>query len=247
MYTVVCLKSAVRRPFLIHYIHKSSSSHGAGLLSHYEVLGVEKEASSADIREAFLKLSKECHPDLNSHNQKNHDRFVQVNEAYSVLIRAVSRKDYDLSLQTGIRHSAYHQSWAHQRGHVRQHRYGNDASSGNTNEFMGREFHDPYIYSMRDKSKDQYYENQPYYGVKGLSRISDDKIVLVCIGIIFVASFFHFFAVRKSSNSHIKTLNERDMKTSKLWQDAHNPSIFDQRLQLLKNKIEGQRINKKGE
>ena len=44
--------------------------------THYEVLGLGKSASSEDIRAAFLKRSKECHPDLNRSNPDNHRQFV---------------------------------------------------------------------------------------------------------------------------------------------------------------------------
>lgn len=201
---------------------KTTSLH---ILNHYEVLGVERTASSDDIRDAFLKLSKECHPDKNSQDPKTHDKFVQVNEAYTVLSKGLSRRDYDLSLKARESTRYHYRPSPRSRGQS----YYHDSKS---------HFYDPYIYSMRDKSQDKYYENQPYYGVKGLPKLSNTHIILTCFGIIIVGSIFHYFAVKKSSSLHIKSLNERDVKTHKLWRDANDPTFFNQRLQELRSQIQ---------
>ena len=53
---------------------------------YYEVLGVAKGASEADIKKAFKKLARQYHPDLNRDNPKAaEEKFKEVNEAYGVL------------------------------------------------------------------------------------------------------------------------------------------------------------------
>lgn len=73
--------------------------------THYEVLGIARTASPRDIKDAYLNLSKELHPDVanssgaqNSDNNGSHLRFVQVNEAYSVLSKPGEKRIYDLGL-----------------------------------------------------------------------------------------------------------------------------------------------------
>ena len=63
---------------------------------YYEVLGVEKGASDADIKKAFKKLARKYHPDLNRDNPKAaEEKFKEVNEAYGVLSDPQKRQLYD--------------------------------------------------------------------------------------------------------------------------------------------------------
>ena len=49
---------------------------------YYEVLGIDKSASEADIKKAFKKLARKYHPDLNRDNPKAaEEKFKEVNEA----------------------------------------------------------------------------------------------------------------------------------------------------------------------
>lgn len=61
----------------------------------YEILGVKKDASDADIRKAFLKLAKKHHPDVNSGNKDAETKFKEINLAYEVLKDAKKRAQYD--------------------------------------------------------------------------------------------------------------------------------------------------------
>ena len=61
----------------------------------YQVLGVAKNASSADIKKAYRKLARENHPDSNPGDAKKHDTFKAVAEAYDVLGDTEKRKAYD--------------------------------------------------------------------------------------------------------------------------------------------------------
>jgi hypothetical protein len=65
--------------------------------SHYDVLGVEQHATSAQIKKAYRSLSLKLHPDRSSSN-KGGVLFQQLNEAYSVLIKPELRASYDLAL-----------------------------------------------------------------------------------------------------------------------------------------------------
>jgi len=66
--------------------------------THYGVLGVKDNASSNEIRGAFLKKVKECHPDINQADPLSEKKFVRVNEAYTVLNKPSSKQSYDNSL-----------------------------------------------------------------------------------------------------------------------------------------------------
>src|SRR4051812_38775403 len=61
----------------------------------YEVLGVKRDASAAEIRKAYRKLAKELHPDLNPGKPEAEARFKNVTAAYDILSDADKRARYD--------------------------------------------------------------------------------------------------------------------------------------------------------
>jgi DnaJ-class molecular chaperone len=61
----------------------------------YDVLGVSKSASAADIKSAFRKLAKKLHPDANKHDPKAASRFAEINAAYEILGDVEKRKAFD--------------------------------------------------------------------------------------------------------------------------------------------------------
>ena len=52
---------------------------------YYEVLGLQKGASDAEIKKAYRKLAKQYHPDLNPDDPEAEAKFKEVNEANQVL------------------------------------------------------------------------------------------------------------------------------------------------------------------
>jgi molecular chaperone DnaJ len=61
----------------------------------YKTLGVEKGASPEDIKKAYRKLAKECHPDKNAGDKAAEQKFKDLNEAYDVLKDPEKRAAYD--------------------------------------------------------------------------------------------------------------------------------------------------------
>jgi DnaJ-class molecular chaperone len=61
----------------------------------YEVLGVARGASAADIKSAFRKLAKKHHPDANKNDSKAASRFSELNAAYEIVGDAEKRKAFD--------------------------------------------------------------------------------------------------------------------------------------------------------
>ena len=57
---------------------------------YYEVLGVDKSASTDDIKKAYRKLAMKYHPDRNPGDKTAEEKFKEVGEAYEVLSDAVS-------------------------------------------------------------------------------------------------------------------------------------------------------------
>lgn len=73
---------------------------------YYEVLGVERTASVADVKKAYRKLALELHPDRNPGDAAAEEKFKEASEAYSVLSDADKRAQYDRFGHAGVGGSA---------------------------------------------------------------------------------------------------------------------------------------------
>ena len=61
----------------------------------YQTLGVSKGASAADIKKAYNKIARTCHPDVAKNDPKAAERFKEASSAYDILSDASKRKQYD--------------------------------------------------------------------------------------------------------------------------------------------------------
>lgn len=74
---------------------------------YYATLGVPKTATEKDIKQAFRRLARKHHPDVNPGDAASEARFKEASEAYEVLSDAESRKKYD---ELGANWKAYEQA-----------------------------------------------------------------------------------------------------------------------------------------
>jgi molecular chaperone DnaJ len=70
---------------------------------YYEVLGVERDVSDAELKSAFRRLAREVHPDVNSDDPEAEEKFKQAAEAYEVLSDPERRRTYDALGHEGLR------------------------------------------------------------------------------------------------------------------------------------------------
>ncbi|KAJ7618942.1 DnaJ domain-containing protein [Mycena rosella] len=75
---------------------RALSSTGCRRGTHYDTLGIRREATIDQVKKAFFAMSKEHHPDVPHHKEK--PQFHEITEAYNVLRDPVSRRAYDNTL-----------------------------------------------------------------------------------------------------------------------------------------------------
>ena len=72
------------------------------LRDFYEILGVDRNASSEEIKKSYRNLAKKYHPDLNPNNSEAEQKFKEANAAYEVLIDDDKRARYDRFGEEGV-------------------------------------------------------------------------------------------------------------------------------------------------
>ena len=74
---------------------------------YYEVLGVGRDASEAEVKKAFRGLARELHPDVNDHDPEAEEKFKAAAEAYEVLSDPARRQTYDSYGHEGLRSGGF--------------------------------------------------------------------------------------------------------------------------------------------
>lgn len=105
-------------------------------VDYYKILGIEKSATPKDIKNAYRKLARKFHPDLNPNDTDAKKNFQQINEANEVLSDPEKRKKYD----------EYGNDWQHAEAFEKQKQSRQQASgsrrAGNSGNEFGGDFSD---------------------------------------------------------------------------------------------------------
>ncbi len=112
-------------------------------VDYYKLLGISKEATEKEIKNAYRKLARKYHPDLNPDNREAEIKFKEINEANEVLSDPANRKKYD-EYGKDWKHGEEYENAKRQQQNQSQHQtrqqyYANDAYSDFFESMFGRE------------------------------------------------------------------------------------------------------------
>jgi curved DNA-binding protein len=131
-------------------------------IDYYTILGVEKSASTDEIKKAYRKLARKYHPDVNPNDEAAKLKFQQINEAQEVLTDPEKRKQYD----------KYGEHWKHgeqyeqaQQSSGQQYEGGNweEAYSGNFDEGRFSDFFESMFGSRSGGGQQVRFKGQDYH------------------------------------------------------------------------------------
>lgn len=98
-------------------------------IDYYKVLGLDKTATPKDIKNAYRKLARKYHPDVNPDNANAQANFQRVNEANEVLSDAEKRKKYD----------QYGENWQHGDEYEKQRQQQTQSGGSGRSQSFGRQ------------------------------------------------------------------------------------------------------------
>ncbi|XP_013135397.1 PREDICTED: dnaJ-like protein 60 [Papilio polytes] len=168
------------------FVYACTRLYSYGRRSHYDVLNLRKNCTDKEIKDAYIKLSKQYHPDKNK-NTKAQEQFVQVQEAYNVLSKPGSRAQYDSTIDIDVNSGYVYRT--HVPYNIRR---------------------NPYYGFTQDTSKART-ETNSYYGVKGVKKLPNTAIIVLCFGIAIFGVLLQFIVIRNSYLSRHRHIQERSM------------------------------------
>jgi len=99
-------------------------------LDYYKILGIDKKATQQDVKNAYRKLARKHHPDLNPNDKDAKKKFQEINEANEVLSDPEKRKKYD----------QYGKDWQHADEFEKAKQYQGQSSNSRGARHSGEQF-----------------------------------------------------------------------------------------------------------
>lgn len=171
----------------------------SGPSNYYELLGVHPGASPEEVKRAFFSKSKELHPDRDPGNPALHSRFVELSEAYQVLSREQSRRNYDDQLRWATPPKSPGTT-AHPRSAHQTH-----SSWTAPNAQYWAQFHR--VRPQGPESRQQQHRH-------------NQRVLGYCLLIMLAGMGLHYAAFRKLEQMHRSFMDEKDRIITAIYNDT---------------------------
>ncbi|XP_035730417.1 dnaJ homolog subfamily C member 4-like [Vespa mandarinia] len=192
------LFSVIFRGYGTHRSHK-----------YYEILEVSPDCSQKEIRRSFIALSKKFHPDIMG--KEGHDKFVALQEAYNVLSKEHTRKQYDMSLKYNT-YSSFYPDYNPKADHYHVYR-----SRREWEEHMARG------------------NWQPNYNNKEQKNINSELLIYTIFGIFLI--IFQLIIVQQGLLSRIDLMQIKYQKEYNAIRQKVKNLTFEEQMDLVKEKM----------
>ena len=116
-------------------------------IDYYKVLGLNKNATTDEVKKAYRKLARKHHPDLNPNNKEAEKRFQEINEANEVLSDPEKRKKYDKYGKDWKHGEEFEKAQRAQQSHQQQYQGSQSFYSGAEGDFGADDFSE-FFHSM---------------------------------------------------------------------------------------------------
>lgn len=151
---------------------------------YYKILEVNCDSSRDEIKKSYRKLAKQWHPDVNK-SENAHEKFVEITEAYEILINDYNREQYD-AIRNSSHYSQKHNDFSRKQQNARQ--KGKYYSTISFEEFLQKAFEifvevgKTTLYGEDEFNKSLKFNNYLKIGVKGW--LSVLLIILTFTGVL---------------------------------------------------------------
>ncbi|KAL4622993.1 hypothetical protein GN956_G20344 [Arapaima gigas] len=221
---------------LLHYTAGvrlfSRSALNRSAVNYYDLLGVKPDASLEEIKKAFFDKSRKLHPDSDPTNPELHGQFVALNEAYGVLSREVSRREYDLRLRYYDR-----EHFARTSGRVYR-----SPPSGERAESV--RYWEQFRYTQPEESSEQRQQRQ---------KKANTRLVGYCLAAMFASVCVHYLGFRKLEEVHSNFMDEKDRAITQIYNECKERARvngFQKQMEILRQKhaefVEKNRLRRGG-
>lgn len=161
--------------------------------NHYQVLGVERDATKKEIRNAFVALSKKYHPDSNpdphSRAVGNSRAFVEVSEAYHTLSNTKRRAQYDSELMVAETYRTQYEQ-----------RFYRGSNGPLKQPFRSQDTHKYSGYSTGGGHSYQYYDHSERLDRKSVNKPKHARVVYMLLALTVIVPAL--FMLRVNHNYH---------------------------------------------
>lgn len=203
-----------QRLFSQSRIHRKS-------VNYYELLGVKPDATVEEIKNAFFEKSKKLHPDRDPSNPELHSQFVKLNEAYTVLSKNRSRKEYDLKIKYPY---DAHPAQASSSG------YNDHSNKYSSDAYENIRYWEQFRQSNAHNMSTEAWQNR---------RTKNFRILGYCIIVMMLSIGVHFILFRKLEEVHNNYMDEKDRVITAIYNEAKERArvnSFEKQMEILSQK-----------